>query len=715
MKIKAGFIPIGRKPHVFAVLKGGEGNGKGREKGGYPHRLKQGQPPKGHPRGAYGHYRPRAGKRETMDRHEAKESIKSRAGEYLKPARNVGGKPSYICPLCGNGTGHDGDGIVLDPKREGYKLHCFKCGFDGDLIDLYQKEHCCDFKQALDELCGILGVYVDDYEPRRADIKPSRASSGTETHEERQEAATGDYSDYIADCCSHLGDKRAQDYLALRGISDETARRYATGYDPATGFLVMPASSRYYTARNTNPEARQRFNNPKGAKVEPYNLGALYREGEKPVFVVEAALDALSIAEAGGEAVALNSASNTRLLLEIIRERPTSKRLIIALDNDEAGERAARALGDGLDELRVRFCKFNPYGAAHDANDALRKDRGALAASVAQAERAAYRPDNMADYVLNTLHDEAAALQSQANRKTGFANLDEQAGAIYSGLYAIGGISSVGKTSFVSQLADQMAEQGQHVLFFSMEQSRLELASKSVSRRTAQMGRDTAKTALQIRLGDWTTGVVEAFNAYVMDAGERVSVVEGNFSCTVGYIRNYTEDYIEANGTRPVVVVDYLQVLQADVDPATGRRISDKRLAVDYNVTELKRMSRELDLPVFVVSSFNRGNYLAPVDFEAFKESGGIEYTSDVVWGLQLAALNDELFRSGDEGKDKVKKRERLAQAKEAIPRDVELVCLKNRYGKSRYRVRFTYWPQFDLFEPEQGGAGTTPKPTRRL
>lgn len=642
-----------------------------------------------------------------MNRREAKEIIKSRFADYLKPARNVGGKPSYICPLCGNGTGHDGDGIVLDPKREGYKLHCFKCGFDGDLIDLVQQERHCQPGEAFDALYSLFGVAVDDYEPRRADIKPAMASRGIETRQEPQEppcgeteAATTDYSAYYSKCCADLEDPRAQGYLSLRGISDGTARRFALGFDKSIGYLVIPATAGYYTARNIDPEARQRYSNPKGAKVEPFNLQALYTSEGKPVFVVEGAIDALSIEEAGGRAVALNSASNTRLLLEAIEARPTSKRLILALDNDETGARAAKAIRDGLDALGVRHTTVNPYGKHHDANDALRADRQQLAASIAQAERAAGKPDNMADYMLNTLYDEATVLQAQAHRNTGFANLDEQAGAIYSGLYVIGGISSVGKTSFISQLADQMAASGQHVLFFSLEQSRLELASKSIARRTAQKDPRAARTALQIRLGDWTTDVVEAFNGYIADTGERVSVIEGNFSCTVGYIRRYTADYMEANdGIKPAVVVDYLQVLQADVDPATGRRISDKRLAVDYNVTELKRMSRELDIPVFVVSSFNRAGYLAAIDFESFKESGGIEYTSDVVWGLQLAAIHDELFKS-DENKDKAKKRERITEAKEAIPRDVELVCLKNRYGKSRYSCRFTYYPQFDLFEP---------------
>ena len=116
---------------------------------------------------------------------------------------------------------------------------------------------------------------------------------------------------------------------------------------------------------------------------------------------------------------------------------------------------------------------------------------------------------------------------------------------------------------------------------------------------------------------------------------------------------------------------------------------------MESNVTELKRMSRSLEIPVFVISSVNRSNYLAPIDFEAFKESGGIEFTSDVVWGLQLDAINDELFNK--EGKIK-EKREKIRDAKAAIPRSIQLVCLKNRYGVSSYTAQFTYYPQYDYF-----------------
>jgi len=91
----------------------------------------------------------------------------------------------------------------------------------------------------------------------------------------------------------------------------------------------------------------------------------------------------------------------------------------------------------------------------------------------------------------------------------------------------------------------------------------------------------------------------------------------------------------------------------------------------------------------------NRSNYLTPVDFESFKESGGIEYTADVIWGLQLTAINDDLFSK--EGKIK-EKRERIREAKAETPRKVELLCLKNRYGISSYRAVFDYYPKYDLF-----------------
>ena len=91
--------------------------------------------------------------------------------------------------------------------------------------------------------------------------------------------------------------------------------------------------------------------------------------------------------------------------------------------------------------------------------------------------------------------------------------------------------------------------------------------------------------------------------------------------------------YIKETGVNPVVIVDYLQVIAP-----TDKRMLTKDV-VDSNVRALKKLQKDNDLVVILVSSLNRQNYLTPIDFESFKESGGIEYTADVIWGLQLSVI----------------------------------------------------------------------------
>jgi primase-polymerase (primpol)-like protein/archaellum biogenesis ATPase FlaH len=300
--------------------------------------------------------------------------------------------------------------------------------------------------------------------------------------------------------------------------------------------------------------------------------------------------------------------------------------------------------------------------------------------------------NNLVSYYLEDVFiKDIDKFKSYKDRKTGFKNLDELTGGLYPGLYVIGAISSLGKTTFVHQMGDQLAAMGDHVLFFSLEQSRLEMVTKSLSRITARNNREKAVSAIKIRGGKLTPEVIAAAEEYNKIA-DRISVIECNFDTNIYSIVEYTKAYMEAFKVKPVVIVDYLQIIPP-VDP----RQSDKE-KVDNIVRGLKKLQSENDLVLFVISSINRQNYLTPIDFESFKESGGIEYTSDVVWGLQLQILNDELFNSEKKIKEK---REKVRQAKKAIPREIELVCLKNRYGVSSYSCGFKYDPRFDLFEPD--------------
>lgn len=305
-----------------------------------------------------------------------------------------------------------------------------------------------------------------------------------------------------------------------------------------------------------------------------------------------------------------------------------------------------------------------------------------------------FRLSNMRSYIREQMPSEMRDFVDGGKIKSGYQNLDAVTN-LYPGLYVVGAISSLGKTTFVHQMADQVAESGNPVLFFSLEQSTLELASKSLSRIMAKKNAVTAMTSLQIRKNGEDPRVGDAVGEYEKYAGNML-VAECTFRATIDTVEGTVRNYINKTGKKPVVIVDYLQVIQ----PPEGSRMNAKDL-VDMHVRRLKQLQSDNKLVLIVISSLNRQNYLTQIDYESFKESGGIEYTADVVWGLQLEVLHDEIF---DKQNKLNEKRQKVKEAKAANPRRIELCCLKNRFGISSYSCMFDYYPQFDYFRPVMDG-----------
>ena len=288
-----------------------------------------------------------------------------------------------------------------------------------------------------------------------------------------------------------------------------------------------------------------------------------------------------------------------------------------------------------------------------------------------------------------TLDTDLTRFQKYKDRKTGYSNIDAKM-SLYPGFYVLGAISSLGKTTFCGQLADQLSCAGEHVLYFTLEQTTLELVSKALSRIMFRTDSRNALSSMDIRRGAKSEALRIARELYSSQTKNEF-IVECSFDTTVENITATVKSYIETAGVRPVVILDYLQILAPVNNNQTTKDV------VDYNVRALKKLQTEYDLVIIVISSLNRQNYLTPIDFSSFKESGGIEYTCDVMWGLQLNIMNDELFDK--EAKLKAK-REMVKEAKIANPRDIELVCLKNRYGISSYSCRFKYYAPYDYFLP---------------
>ncbi len=281
---------------------------------------------------------------------------------------------------------------------------------------------------------------------------------------------------------------------------------------------------------------------------------------------------------------------------------------------------------------------------------------------------------------------------------TGFNFLDTKLnGGLYPGLYTIGAISSLGKTALTLQIADNIAEMSNHVLFFSLEMPQDELISRSVSRHMFLMNADKCRDVSTIRVlnglvDNCKTEFVNAVEMYKTNISKYLTIVQGNFDMDIRKITEYVKNYIESTNIKPVIIVDYLQIIELDKNSITEKK------GIDNIVKGLKMLSRDFHIPVIVVSSFNRESYHYPVSFESFKESGGIEYTSDFVIGLQLTALEKDEVITLFASKDKSKLKAYLQQEKGKEAREVTLVILKNRNGKSDNRQNFKFYSKNNLF-----------------
>ena len=111
---------------------------------------------------------------------------------------------------------------------------------------------------------------------------------------------------------------------------------------------------------------------------------------------------------------------------------------------------------------------------------------------------------------------------------------------------------------------------------------------------------------------------------------------------------------------------------------------------MDEAALKLKHISRDYETPVLCISSFNRMNYAEPVSMESFKESGGIEYSSDVVIGLQLYGTG--WYTKKGETLD-------VDYEKSRTPRRIQARILKNRDGITGQFVNLEYFPAVNLFQ----------------
>lgn len=601
------------------------------------------------------------------------EELKDFLPEYLEN-KGMNLHKGGFCLVCGNGN--NTPCFHYDQKKQ--RVKCFSCGFSGDLIDLIGAEYNLTNSEAIQRAREMFSGH------KPINNKPIKENATEDPREIER---------YIKTSKAAVS---KTDYFYRRGLTAETIATFNLGYDERYNNAVIPyPNENYYFKRGIASDFKGK---PKGLPQPIFNLQDLYNADNQPVFITEGQFDALSFIECGAYSIGLGGTGGVSMFIEQIKKKPTLCPIIIATDADEAGEKAAEQLKIELLELGIVSERLKMLDGCKDPNECLVSDRSKFESLIDRAIEGifslqetrktelseAYKKETC--YVRNTIYDVVGSFGTERFEPfaTGIKPLDEalQGGLLY-GLCVIGAESSRGKSTLAMQIAENMSEAGNDVLYFALEMSTADLVARGISRQDFLSNKDKAHSAMEILKGQMSP-TSESIKKYAEVAGNIV-IIENTKGTNAQDICERARKHKAMTGRAPIVVVDYIQILQP-IDKNDGT----EKLKLDRAVTMFQNLGIELGTPVIGISSFNRGSY-GSISMAAFKESGGVEYTAEYCIGLGLTkqGLNE------DETRAELQKQ----------PRDMSTYILKaRRSGSVGSKVDFKYYSKYSHFEPDDKG-----------
>lgn len=275
---------------------------------------------------------------------------------------------------------------------------------------------------------------------------------------------------------------------------------------------------------------------------------------------------------------------------------------------------------------------------------------------------------------------------------TGICELNEiLGGGLRTGLTGIVAMSGFGKSTLSLQITDNVAEAGLPVLYISLEMPITDLISKCLARlmwqeqlKTASIGcEEHSKSSVDILTKNamptmWKDEDNSNFSAAVtryQSYADKVFFVEGGMvstNCavhTVDRIEQCMKDVHHQTGIWPLVIVDYVQKLKGATMASIGKNLTEKQI-IDESVYNLRQLATKYNVPVIGILSMNRAGYKNELGMSSSKGSGDIEYSCDVLIGLEKPK-DDFPLTDSQEAKF----------AKEGRSRSVVIRVIKNRYG----------------------------------
>lgn len=240
----------------------------------------------------------------------------------------------------------------------------------------------------------------------------------------------------------------------------------------------------------------------------------------------------------------------------------------------------------------------------------------------------------------------------------GLEALNDLIGGVFPGrMTALGATPGAGKTTFMQQLAEDLAAQGLPVIFVSAELPAPKLLAKSLARLSG--GRlAVGDVAAAADPGDAKHGAFsEALDRYRDRVASNLCIMtEFNLASVTRAVGACSDE----RGKAPVLFIDYLQlVATSGADPFV-----DERLAIAACVKGLRDLSNCCHVPIFAISTITRGDYgKKSHNLSVFGGTASIEYSFDTA-----------LLLTDDPTAD-------VSQNEMYGDRPMLLTALKNRYG----------------------------------
>ena len=331
--------------------------------------------------------------------------VKTRLPDYLFKRGITNLKKPFRCLSPSHEDIHPS--MQYNPKNN--TVHCFSCGAHYDLLNLIAMDETLnpskDFIKILKIACQEFNVPFSSFDDANGNDNANYLKT------------------YFDKCSRSMG---RFNYFTSRGISHDTIKRFnlgidrhfSAGHEVFIKAAIIPTGPESFVARNTDSSCGPKMRYRKHGPTKMFNIEGAFSQN-KPVIITEGEIDALSVIEAGFNAIGLGSTSNSSAFIKYCREHRPTQPMIIAMDNDDKGQASAQKIYKSLRELSLSCIIKNLYGRFKDANEALLKDKAnfieALTVSTTEMEQS-MSCINDEDFILS-LYRRLSAKDKEAIKK----------------------------------------------------------------------------------------------------------------------------------------------------------------------------------------------------------------------------------------------------------------------------------------------------------